>query len=73
MKRKAHAQADKHNDIIVEPTLSISDCSEDQEVIEWRERPRMYLVSENIVIKIFCVIAGIIVSKLSLYFIFFQG
>jgi hypothetical protein len=73
MKRKAHAQTDKHNDIIVEPKLSISDCSEDQEVIEWRERPHMYLVSENIVIKIFCVIAGIIVSKLSLYFIFFQG
>ena len=54
MKRKTHAQTDKHNNIIVEPKLSISDCSEDQEVIEWRERPHMYLVSENIVIKIFC-------------------
>jgi len=34
MKRKAHAQTDKHNTIIVEPKLFISDCSEDQEVIE---------------------------------------
>jgi hypothetical protein len=59
--------------MIVETKLSFSDCSEDQEVIEWRERPHMYLVSEHIVIEIFCVIAGIIVSKLSLYFIFFQG
>ena len=73
MKRKTHAQTDKHNNIIVETKLSISDCSEDQEVIEWRERPHMYLVSEHIVIEILCVIAGIIVSKLSLYFIFFQG
>ena len=73
MKRKTHAQTDKDNNIIVEPKLSILDCSEDQEVIEWREIPHMYLVSEYIVIEIFCVIAGIIVSKLSLYFIFFQG
>ena len=73
MKRKTHAQTVKDNNIIVEPKLSISDCSEDQEVIEWRERPHMYLVSENIVIGIFCVIGGIIVSKLSLYFIFFSG
>jgi hypothetical protein len=72
MKRKTHAQTDKHNNIIVEPKLSISDCSEDQEVIEWRERPHMYLVSEYIVIEIFWVIAGIIVSKLWLYFIFLQ-
>jgi hypothetical protein len=55
------------NPIIVEPKLSISDCSEDQEVIEWRERPHMYLVSENIVIKIFCVIAGIIIHTARLY------
>jgi hypothetical protein len=34
MKRKTHAQTDKHNNIIVETKLSISDCSEDQEVIE---------------------------------------
>ena len=73
MKRKTRAQTDKHNTIIVEPKFSISDCSEDQEVIEWRERPHMYLVSENIVIKIFCVIAGIIVSELLLYFSFYQG
>ena len=73
MKRKTHAQTDKHNNIIVETKLSISDCSEDQEVIEWRKSPHMYLVSEYIVIEIFCVIAGIIVSKLSLYFIIFQG
>jgi hypothetical protein len=73
MKRKTRAQTDKDNNIIVEPKLSISDCSEDQEVIEWRERPHMYLVSEYIVIEMFCVIAGIIVSKLSLYFNFFQG
>jgi hypothetical protein len=33
----------------------------------------MYLVSEYIVIEMICVIAGIIVSKLSLYFNFFQG
>ena len=72
MKRKTHAQTDKHNNILVEPKLSISDCFEEQEVIEWRERPHMYLVSEYIVIEIFWVIAGIIVSKLSLYFIFFQ-
>jgi hypothetical protein len=73
MKRKTRAQTDKHNNIIVEPKLSIADCSEDQEVIEWREIPHMYLVSEYIVIEMFCVIAGIIVSKLSLYFNFFQG
>ena len=72
MKRKTHAQTDKHNNIIVEPKLSISDCSKDQEVKEWREGPHMYLVSEYIVIEIFWVIAGIIVSKLWLYFIFLQ-
>jgi hypothetical protein len=73
MKRKTHAQTDKHNNIIVEPKLSISDCFEDQEVIEWREIPHVYLVSEYIVIEMFCVISGIIVSKLSQYFNFFQG
>jgi hypothetical protein len=73
MKRKTHAQTDKDNNIIVEPKLSISDCSEDQEVIEWRKIPHLYLVSEYIVIEMFCVIAGIIVSELSLYFSFYQG
>ena len=73
MKRKTHAQTDKHSNIIVEHKLSISDCFEDQEVIEWREIPHVYLVSEYIVIEMFCVISGIIVSKLSQYFNFFQG
>jgi len=33
----------------------------------------MYLVSEYIVIEIFCVIVGVTFRKFSLYFIFFSG
>ena len=62
MKRKTHAQTHKHNNIIVEPKPSISDYSEDQEVLEWSVMYGIHMVSEYIVIEIACVIAGIIVS-----------
>jgi hypothetical protein len=66
LKSKTRTQTYKHDTIIVE--LSISDCSEGQEVIEWREKPQMNLVSEYTVNDFFCVFVGITFRKFSLYF-----
>jgi hypothetical protein len=68
---KTRTQTDQDNNIIVE--LSISDCSEGQEVIEWREKPQMNLVSEYTVNDLFCVFVGITFRKFSLFFFSFLG